>query len=84
MKRFLQQLFQDKNGGYSLREVVIALLVVALLTCWIAAQFFGKAVPDEMFYCLASLVAAGCFGYSLERKTFEPPYNQQDDSYNQN
>lgn len=67
MKQFLQELFQDKNGRYSLREVAIALLLMALITSWIAAQFFNKTIPDTMFFTFGSLVAAGCFGYSLEK-----------------
>ena len=66
---FLQQLFQDKNNCYSLREVVIAILVAAIITSWIAKQFFQKDVPEFMFYAFASLIGAGCFGYSLEKKT---------------
>ncbi len=69
MKTFFTQLFKDKNGCYSLREVAIALLILALLTSWIAQQFFNKTVPEFMFYAFASLIGAGCFGYSLEKKT---------------
>ena len=66
---FLQELFKDKNNCYSLREVVIAVLVAAIITSWIAKQFFQKDVPEFMFYAFASLIGAGCFGYSLEKKT---------------
>ena len=69
MKIFLTQLFKDKNGCYSLREVAIALLILALLISWIAQQFFSKTMPEFMFYAFASLIGAGCFGYSLEKKT---------------
>jgi len=69
MKTFLTQLFKDKNGCYSLREVAIALLILALLISWIAQQFFSKMMPEFMFYAFASLIGAGCFGYSLEKKT---------------
>ena len=64
----LKQLFKDKNNCYSLREIATALLVLALLTSWIAKQFFHKDVPEFMFYSFATLVGAGCFGYSIERK----------------
>lgn len=67
MKQFLQQLFQDKNNRYSIRELTIALLLMALIISWIAAQFFDKPIPDSMFFTFASLIAAGCFGYSLEK-----------------
>lgn len=69
MKTFISQLFKDKNGSYSLREVVIALLILALMISWIAQQFFNKPVPEFMFYSFTSLIGAGCFSYSLERKT---------------
>ena len=68
MKKFITELLKDKSGNYSLRECAIALLMLAMLTSWIAQQFFGKAIPEFMFYAFASLIAAGCFGYSLERR----------------
>ena len=69
MKTFFTQLFKDKNGCYSLREVAIALLILALMISWVAQQFFDKTMPEFMFYAFASLIGAGCFGYSLEKKT---------------
>ena len=69
MKTFFTQLFKDKNGCYSIREVAIALLILALMISWVAQQFFGKTMPEFMFYAFASLIGAGCFGYSLEKKT---------------
>jgi len=64
----MDQLFKDKNEQYSLRELVTALLILVLLISWIAAQFFEYPMPDYMFYGFSSMVAAGCFGYSLEKK----------------
>jgi len=64
----LVQLLKDKNGNHSLREVATALFVLVLLVSWIAAQFFNKQVPEYMFYAFVSLVGAGCFGYSIEKK----------------
>lgn len=69
MKHFIQQLFKDKDGSFSLRELAIALFILVLIISWIAQQFFGRPVPEFMFYSFSSLVAAGCFGYSIERKT---------------
>jgi choline-glycine betaine transporter len=69
MKTFLKQILRDKNGDFSLREAVIAVLLLIIIISWIGQQFFGKAVPEFMFYSFTSLVAAGCFGYSLEKKT---------------
>lgn len=66
----LKQLFKDKNNCYSLREIATALLLLALLASWIAKQFFHKDIPEFMFYSFATLVGAGCFGYSIEKKTF--------------
>lgn len=68
MKQFIQQLFKDKLDNYSMREVVIAVLLIALLVSWIAKQFWSKDVPEFMFYTFGSLIAAGCFGYTLEKK----------------
>ncbi len=68
-KDCLRHLFKDKNGCYSLREIATALLVLAMVTSWIAKQFFGKDIPEFMFYSFASLIGAGCFGYSVEKKT---------------
>jgi hypothetical protein len=71
----LQQLFKDKNNCYSLREIATALLILALLASWIAKQFFHKDIPEFMFYSFATLVGAGCFGYSIERKEIIHPNN---------
>lgn len=65
----LIQLLKDKNGNHSLREVATALFVLVLLVSWIAAQFFDQQMPEYMFYAFVSLVGAGCFEYSIERKT---------------
>jgi len=69
MKTFIEQLFKDKHGNFSLREFAVAMSILALLTSWIAKQFFGKEMPEYMFYTFASMIGAGCFGYSLEKKT---------------
>jgi hypothetical protein len=68
MKNFLQQLFKDKNGSFSLRELAVALFILVIIASWIA-QFFKLDVPEFMFYSFVSLVGAGCFGYSIEKKT---------------
>jgi hypothetical protein len=68
MKQFIQQLLKDKTGSYSMRELVIAILLCALLISWIAAQFFGRLVPEFIFYSFSSLIAAGCFGYTFEKQ----------------
>jgi len=72
MKQFIREIFKDKTGSYSLRELVIGVLLVALLISWIAKQFFNKDVPEFMFFSFSSLIAAGCFGYTFEKKVTPP------------
>lgn len=67
-RSFFRQLLQDKDGSYNLREVVTLVFVVVTLISWIAEQFLGIPVPEHMFYAFVSLVGAGCFGYSIERR----------------
>ena len=69
MKNFLKQLLKDKNDSFSLRELAIALFILVIIVSWIAKQFFKYDVPEFMFYSFVSLVGAGCFGYSIEKKT---------------
>jgi hypothetical protein len=69
MKTFIHDLFKDKNENFSLRELAIAIFVLVLVISWIARQFFSHEVPEFMFYSFSSLIAAGLFGYSLEKKT---------------
>lgn len=78
MKNFIKQILQDKNGSFSIRELLIAVLILIIVVSWVAQQFFGKNIPEFMFYSFISLIAAGCFGYSLERKSFEPSSNQKE------
>lgn len=66
---FILQLFKDKDGNSSLRELVTALSILVIITSWVAEQFFSLHVPEFMFYSFVSLVGAGCFGYSIEKKT---------------
>lgn len=73
MKKFIQEILRDKNGDFSLRELVIAILILIVVVSWIAQQFFSKAIPEFMFYSFISLIAAGCFGYSIEKRTFDKP-----------
>jgi len=73
MKNILEDLIKDKTGRYSLREVVIAISMLLVVVSWIAQLVFNIATPEYMFYAIVSLIAAGCFGYSIEKKT---PTNQ--------
>lgn len=72
VQTFLRQLFQDKNGSYSLREIVVLLFITVILISWIARQFFRFDIPEFMFYSFVSLVGAGVFGYSLEKRSPVP------------
>jgi len=78
MKNFIKQILQDKNGNFSLREALTIILILIIVVSWVAQQFFGKNIPEFMFYSFISLIAAGCFGYSLERKSFESSSNQKE------
>ena len=78
MKNFIEQILQDKNGNFSLREALTIILILIIVVSWVAQQFFGKNIPEFMFYSFISLIAASCFGYSLERKSFEPSSNQKE------
>lgn len=69
MKSFFSQLLKDKNESFSLREVAIALFILVLIVSWMAKQFLNLDVPEFMFYSFSSLIAAGLFGYSLEKKS---------------
>jgi len=69
MKNFIRQLFKDKDGNFSMRELATCLFILITIISWVAQQFFGRDVPEFMFYSIVSLVGAGCFGYSIERKT---------------
>ncbi|PWV45926.1 hypothetical protein [Chitinophaga sp. S165] len=74
MKKFLLTLLQDKNGQYSIREMTVCTLLVALIVSWIIQQLFNKSVPEFMFFTIGGLIAAGLLGYSLEKSL--PPQTQ--------
>lgn len=65
---FLKELLKDKTNGYSLREVIIAICMLLVIASWVAQLVFNISTPEYMFYAIVSLIAAGCFGYSIERK----------------
>ena len=73
MKKFFLNILRDKQGSFSLRETVVAIFVVATLIAWISEQFFYLPCPEHIFYSFISLIAAGCFGYSIEKKV--KPFN---------
>jgi hypothetical protein len=65
----LSFIIKDKNGNHSLREIVMLVCLFCVVISWIAQQFFQKIMPEYMFYAFVSLIGAGCFGYSLEKKS---------------
>lgn len=75
VKKFLDQLFQDKNSNYAMREVIVLLCFLVVIISWIGQQFFHKDIPQFMFWSFVSLVGSGIFGYSLEKKALisDPP-----------
>lgn len=68
MKDILKNMLKDKAGNFSLREGILALSMLLIVLSWIAQLFFQIATPEYMFYAVVSLIAAGCFGYSIEKK----------------
>jgi hypothetical protein len=68
-KECLHQILKDKDGNFSLREVVTIIYVLMSITAWIAQQFFGAHIPEFMFYSFISMIGAGTFGYSLEKRS---------------
>lgn len=69
LKQILHQLIQDKDGNFSLREVLALVYVLMTIIAWVAQQFFGQVIPEFMFYSFISMIGASAFGYSLERKS---------------
>ncbi|MBA2611306.1 MAG: hypothetical protein H0U95_04990 [Bacteroidetes bacterium] len=64
---FLKELLKDKTNNYSMRESVIAICMLLIIISWLAQILFNKNTPEYMFYSIVSLIAAGCFGYSIEK-----------------
>ncbi len=69
MPSISKDIIKDKDGEYSLREITTILFVLILIASWAVDTFTHFQVQEYMFYAFASLVGAGVFGYSLERKT---------------
>lgn len=65
--KYLKELLKDKTHNYSLREFVIVICILLIVTSWFAQLLFGLQTPEYMFYSIVSLIAAGCFGYSIEK-----------------
>ena len=68
MNDFLKKLLKDKTDAYNLREVIIAICMLLVIASWVAQLVFKISTPEYMFYSIISLIATGCFGYSIEKK----------------
>ncbi len=64
---FIKELLKDKTSNYSMRECVIAICMLLIIISWLAQILFNVTTPEYMFYSIVSLIAAGCFGYSIEK-----------------
>jgi hypothetical protein len=73
----LHQFLKDKDGNFSLREGVTLIYVLVSIISWVAQQFFNNAIPEYMFYAFISMIGAGTFGYSLEKKSSAMTANQK-------
>jgi hypothetical protein len=69
LKDIIHQFLKDKDGNFSMREAISLLYVLLTIIAWIAQQFFGRDIPEFMFYSFISMIGAASFGYSLERKS---------------
>lgn len=67
MGNFLKDLLKDKSNRYSLREIIIAISMLLVVISWVAQIVYNVSTPEYMFYSIVSLIAAGCFGYSIEK-----------------
>ena len=71
--KFFKGTFKDKLQNPSGREVTVFLFVLIVIASWIAEQFYGKHIPQFMFWGFISLIAAGLGFY-----TFENPMSNND------
>jgi hypothetical protein len=69
LKQIIHQLLKDKDGNFSMREVTALIYILMSIIAWVSQQFFGKDVPEFMFFSFMSMIGAAAFGYSLERKS---------------
>lgn len=79
MTNYFRNILKDKTGAYSLREVIIAISMLLVIISWIAQLVFSISTPEYMFYSIVSLIATGCFGYSIEKKPVNPSNNIPND-----
>lgn len=82
MKTYLKNILKDKTGAYSLREIIIAISMLLVIISWIAQLVFNIQTPEYMFYSIVSLIATGCFGYSIEKFSFKQNDIESDKSTN--
>lgn len=75
-KDIIHQILKDKDGNFSLREVITIIYVLMSIISWIAQQFFDAHIPEYMFYAFISMIGAGTFGYSLEKSSKKQKKNK--------
>ncbi|MEM6268345.1 MAG: hypothetical protein AAF998_02855 [Bacteroidota bacterium] len=72
MRFLILQLFKDKNGDFSLREISTVLFVLMTVLSWFVDTFTPLETPEYMFWGFLSLVGVGKFGYSFEKRGSTP------------
>ena len=69
LKYILHEILKDKDGNFSLRELIALIYVLVSIIAWVSQQFFGIPVPEYMFYSFIGIISAATFGYSLEKRS---------------
>ena len=68
MKAIFHQLLKDKDGIFLFGNCNLIYVILSIIS-WVAQQFFDIPVSEFMFYGFLSMIGAGTFGYSLEKKS---------------
>ena len=74
---FFKGTFKDKLQNPSGRELTVFLFVLIVIASWIGEQFFGKHIPEFMFWGFISLIAAGIGLYTFENPSVTKQDNAQ-------
>jgi len=77
----IKQIFKDKHGNYSAREIICVIAFVWCVVSAAAEQFGGHPVNETVFVTFAGMASAGFLGYSIDTlKTLtqpKPPLTQE-------
>lgn len=65
-KEFLGRLFEDVDGSPSSKRVFGAWFAVLMTVSYVAANFWGKLVPEFMFNTVSYIVIASLIGATVE------------------